>query len=105
MEWSVRMAGRLDDMSGNTKSLRVILQPDGDVVVCIDLEGVPVEDEAGNKASVEFCNPAGGGGRSTHTRRALLILFEAMKKDAEERDDAVPIYPIGLAETMVNDKG
>ena len=103
-DWNVRTAGRLDDMGHGKMSLRVELQPDGDITVLIEEDGVVVQDGEGNSSRVEFCNPTGGGGRSLHTRRALYALFDAMKKDALERPDAIPKYPVGLAERMANDQ-
>lgn len=99
-----RTAGRLDDMGHNKMSLRIELQPDGDITVFIEEGGAVIEDEARHKSIVEFCNPTGGGGRSPHTLRALYGLYVAMKKDAEERPDAIPKYPAGLAELMAGDE-
>jgi hypothetical protein len=96
----LKTAARLDDMNYNRLSLRLEIAADGDVAVYIDEDGVPVADSKGNVARVEFCNPVGGGGRSTHTRRALIAVVEAMCKDAQERPDAVPQFPPGLAERM-----
>ncbi len=104
-EWKIRTAGRVDEMSHGKMSLRVELQPDGDVTVFIEEDGVVIEDAARNRSRVEFCNPIGGGGRSPHTRRALYALFEAMKRDAKEYPDGIPKYPVGLAKLMAEDEG
>jgi hypothetical protein len=103
-EWKIRTAGRVDEMSHGKMSLRIELQPDGDIVVYIEEDGVQIEDKQGNKSRVEFCDTASGGGRSPHTRRALYALFEAMKKDAKEYPDGIPKYPINLAKLMAEDK-
>jgi hypothetical protein len=95
-----KTAGRLDDMGRGKMSLRVEFQPDGDIIVYIEEDGVIIQDDKGNRSAVEFCNIAGGGGQSPHTRRALVALYEAMKKDAQERPDMIPKYPAGLAEAM-----
>lgn len=42
------------------------------------------DPESVNRGSVEFCTPAGGGGRSRHTLKALRALYEAMEKDNAE---------------------
>ncbi|HWP61334.1 MAG TPA: hypothetical protein VN495_01910 [Candidatus Paceibacterota bacterium] len=102
-EWEVQSAGRLDEMGQGKMSLRIELQPDGDIILCIDEDGVPVQDDAGNVAKVEFCSTAGGGGRSPHTRRALYTLYEAMRLDAREKPDGIPKYPVGLREAMARE--
>jgi hypothetical protein len=74
------------------KALQVHQNQDGDIVVSIVLDGMPIGDivASDHNAVVEFCNPTGGGGRSLHTRRALLQLLAAMKNDNTERPDADP---------------
>jgi len=99
-EWTVKMAGRLDDMSHGKLSLRIEIQHDNDIVVCIDEDGVPIQDAMGNKAQVEFCCTGSGGGRSHHTRKALGELFRAMKLDAKETGEGVPPFPFMLAKMM-----
>jgi hypothetical protein len=103
-EWTPRVAARLDEMSYNKKSLRIELQPDGDITVLIEHDGIPIEDAEGNRASVEFCNTSNGGGRSPYVLLALYGLFVALKKDAQERPDGIPMYPVGLRELMADDK-
>ena len=68
---------RREDMSPDGM-LTIIFQPDGDVIVVID-------DEHGQTAQVEFCELAAGGGRSSHTRKALAELALAIEKDNKER--------------------
>ena len=101
--WKVRTSGRLDEMSSGKLSLRVEIQGDGDIVIFIENDGVPIEDAEGNRAQVEFCNTGSGGGRSSHTRKALVELFHAMKKDAKERPDGIPPFPLWLREEMAKD--
>lgn len=103
-EWKIRTAGRVDEMSGGKMSLRIELQADGDVMVYIEEDGALVQDKNGNKSRVEFCNTAGGGGKSPHTLRALNALYEAMRQDAKERPDGIPQYPVGLAKMMEEGK-
>lgn len=67
---------------GTEECLTVSLQPDGDVIVRVDnLDG---RDRIVSVA-VEFCAPGTGGGRSPHTRLALLDLIAAMARDQKER--------------------
>lgn len=73
------------------KALTVHQNKDGDIILSIGIKGMPFGGLLGDKnATVEFCSMAGGGGRSAHTRKALLELMEAIKKDNEERPDANP---------------
>lgn len=70
-----------------TRALKICTQTDGDVIVVIEQDGLPVGDtDTGDQreraAQVEFCV---SGGRSRHTHDALLALAEAMKRDNEER--------------------
>ncbi|WP_236235057.1 hypothetical protein [Pseudomonas tohonis] len=74
-DWDV---GRFGDMS-QSAHLRVGLDADNDVYVS-------VYDEDGG-ASVEFCVPGSGGGRSGETRKALIALMVAMAKDNESAPD------------------
>ncbi len=84
-------SARIGDMHPR-KALQVHQNQDGDIVVSVVLDGIPLGDiiASDNNAVVEFCNPTGGGGRSIHTRRALVQLMEAIKKDNSERPDADP---------------
>lgn len=70
-----RDVGRIGDMS-QVASLRVGLDADSDVYVCI-------HGEAGS-GSVEFCVPGSGGGASPRTRAALIGLMVAMEADNAE---------------------
>lgn len=79
--------GRQEDMGQGT--LRVILDSDNDVCVAVW--------DGKRSASVEFCNPGGGGGgRSSRTRMALIALMVAIEADNAERPDlAFPPPPGG----------
>ena len=68
---------RYEDMSPDG-TLTVIFQKDGDAVVSI-------QEEDGSSASVEFCSPMGGGGRSPAVLMALRELAMAIIKDNTER--------------------
>ena len=70
-----RDVGRIGDMS-KVASLRVGLDADSDVYVCI-------HGEAGS-GSVEFCVSGSGGGKSPRTRAALISLMVAMEADNAE---------------------
>ncbi len=79
------MVERLGDMH-RTRALKLYVQSDGDVVVLITQDGIPVGDidtgnESDQSAQVEFCV---SGGRSRRTHHALLNLIEAMKEDNEK---------------------
>jgi hypothetical protein len=78
-----RFVERREDMSPDGR-LRLILQPDGDVIVCVVASQ---EDRlfGGLTASVEFCSLGAGGGRSSNTIRALRELAKAMERDNTER--------------------
>jgi hypothetical protein len=73
---------RNEDMSPDGK-LTVYMQQDGDIIVSMWGRG-SVNDEL-RFAQVEFCTLFAGGGRSKHTREALVPLAEAIEKDNEER--------------------
>ncbi len=76
IEWPKgRDIGRIGDMSP-TAHLRVGLDGDNDVYVS-------VWDEGGG-ASIEFCCPGSGGGKSSRTRVALIALMVAMEADNAE---------------------
>ncbi|MBU2765810.1 hypothetical protein HAP94_06270 [Acidithiobacillus ferrivorans] len=64
---------RGEDMS-TTGRLRLMRQEDGDMCVA-------VIDERGRVASVEFCTPLRGGGRSPRTFAALRALAQAIVED------------------------
>ncbi len=68
-----------------TRSLKLLVQSDGDVIVVITQDGVPIGDidtgsESDQAAQVEFCT---SGGKSPRTRAALMELIVAMKEDNE----------------------
>lgn len=73
-----RDVGRLEDM-GSDGHLRVGLDESGDAYVEV------FDGKA--SASVEFCTPGSGGGRSSRTRMALVALMVAMEADNAERPD------------------
>jgi len=77
---------RVADMHPN-RALKLIVQPDGDVIVVIEQDGMCIGlPDTGNSSDrssvVEFCL---SGGRSRHTLAALKDLFRAMEKDNVER--------------------
>jgi hypothetical protein len=81
---------RAGDMHPN-RALRVLVQSDGDVILIMEQDGVPIgETDLGDpktrSAQVEFCV---SGGRSPATHRALLELIAAMEEDNKAR----PIDP------------
>jgi len=69
---------RYEDMSP-TGRLCLVLQNDSDVIITV------IEDGKGmlGSPSVEFCL---SGGQSPNTRKALLSLIDAMKKDNQENE-------------------
>lgn len=76
---------RIGDMHPN-RSLRILQQSDGDIILVIAQDGYAVGDvDTGNvndrSGQVEFCV---SGGKSRHTHAALVGLMEAMKRDAVE---------------------
>jgi hypothetical protein len=79
----IKCVTRAEDMSPDGR-LRIWQQEDGDLIV----EVVPPYDPTStyNLASiaVEFCTVGSGGGRSPHTRKALMALMEAIKLDNAE---------------------
>ena len=104
MNWSLRQAGRFDEMSQKTLSLRIEFHADGDMVLYIEKDGMPIQDEDGTKAKVEFCSTSGGGGQSPHTREALTHLFGGMILDNRADPTGIPPYPMGLAEAMEKER-
>jgi hypothetical protein len=76
MDWpKARDVGRIGDMS-KSAHMRVGLDADNDVFVSI------WDDQGG--ASVEFCVPGFGGGKSGRTREALIALMVAIELDNAE---------------------
>lgn len=71
-----RDVGRMDDMH-ERGHLRVGLDGDGDVYVSVW--------DGDQGASVEFCTPGSGGGRSSRTRLALIALMLAIEADNAEQ--------------------
>jgi hypothetical protein len=84
-----RTVDRNEDMSARGR-LRLIQQEDGDIIVAVQPEEKGLIQSG---ASVEFCVPGAGGGRSSHTLAALRALMDAMERDNQER-------PIGKAEDL-----
>jgi len=71
---------RKGDMDPHT-SLSIRIEEDQDVVISIGTgRGVPIHDENG-PASVEFCIPHPGGGKSPRTYAALRELAKAIAED------------------------
>jgi len=70
-----RFIVRKEDMSVSGR-LRLLRQEDGDMCVAV------IDDE-GNEASIEFCTPGFGGGKSPKTLAALRALALAMMEDNE----------------------
>ncbi len=73
---------RPGDMHQN-RSLKLLVQSDGDVIVAITQDGIPIGDvdtgsEHDRSSQVEFCV---SGGRSPRTLAALMELVAAMKED------------------------
>ncbi len=101
MEWIVREAARLDEMSQGKRSLVVTCTADGDISVAIHHDGLPIRDEVGNESIVEFCSVSGGGGRSPATRHALGQLLLALQADAQADPGGIPPFPLYLREHML----
>lgn len=81
-----RETGRMGDMTPKGMShLRIILDNDSDVVVSV------YNGEEQAVASVEFCTGMNGGGKSIHTRQALIATMKAMEADNISRPEAA--YP------------
>lgn len=74
-----RHVERFEEMSPKGR-LRVHVQDDGDVIIAVIAD--PDEHRLGSSVmmSAEFCTYAGGG-RSPHTRNAILALYEAIVLD------------------------
>lgn len=71
-----KFVARKEDMSPNGR-LRLLKQDDGDVCVAV------IEDN-GTMASVEFCTPGMGGGKSSRTLVALNDLALAILADNQD---------------------
>lgn len=91
--FTLAKAARLSEMGQGEYFLGVRVEKDGDIVVYIGEteSGLPLQGDAGF-ITVEFCNPAGGGGQSPHTRDALSALLHAMREDARKTGTGVPDY-------------
>ncbi len=70
---------RLGDMHP-TKTLEILVQRDGDVVLAIHNSGSPMEED-GERACIEFCV---SGGRSHRVREALYLLVEAIEEENKQ---------------------
>lgn len=78
---AARCVGRVGDMAPPQKThMRVMFDSDNDVCVSI------WDDEDGRmaNAAIEFCTGIGGG-KSPHTREALIAVMVAMEVDNAER--------------------
>lgn len=71
---------RYEDMSP-TGRLRVMRQPDGDIIVTVVPDGELAERDMLQMVSAEFCT---SGGASRRTREALAELMRAMHEDNQE---------------------
>lgn len=80
---------RPEDMSIIGK-LRLIVQPDGDVIVAICHSGLMID--------IEFCAPGAGGGRSPETWKALRQLALAMQTDNK-------LHAIGDSDNLNDSEG
>ena len=80
MEPNKRYARR-EDMSPDGE-LTLLMQPDGDIIVVAQSTN---EFGEYSETMVEFCEIGSGGGRSHHTRKALVALAEAIEKDNKEK--------------------
>ena len=78
----IREVKRYEDMSPKGY-LRLIEEPDGDLIISIVSDPEEIQLSALG-ISCQFCMPIFGGGKSPHTRKALLALFEAMELDNKE---------------------
>lgn len=78
MNWpKARDLARLEDMSPNGH-LRLTL--DGDNDICVEV----FDPRHECFCAVEFCAPGAGGGKSSHTRKALIEVMAAMERDNAE---------------------
>ncbi|RLJ20018.1 hypothetical protein DJ031_06830 [bacterium endosymbiont of Escarpia laminata] len=60
--------------------LRLTIQDDGDVIIAIDSTNPLTEKPT--YATIEFCEPGQGGGKSSATWTALHNLAAAMERDS-----------------------
>lgn len=72
---------RIGDMSP-TDHLAILMEADGDVIVLAEETGMG--EKYPKRSEVQFCTGYGGG-RSKHTRNALINLADAIEKDNKER--------------------
>lgn len=78
MSWpKARDLARLEDMSPSGH-LRLTL--DGDNDICVEV----FDPRHECFCAVEFCTPGSGGGKSPHTRKALIEVMAAMERDNAE---------------------
>jgi len=82
------MVCRTEDM-GTEKRLKVQRDGDGDIIVSIVTgRGMAIYNSQDDQfASVEFCTPGSGGGKSHKTWEALIALIRAMEEDEEASPD------------------
>ena len=73
---------RHEDMSPDGM-LAVMKQEDGDLI--LEIRKIDPITRKFQWVEVEFCTVGSGGGKSPHTRKALVALALAIEKDNEER--------------------
>lgn len=73
---------RKEDMSPDGE-LRLLMQDDGDIIV--EVWGHNSCSQPLLRVQVEFCSIGAGGGRSPHTREALIALAIAIAQDNAEQ--------------------
>jgi hypothetical protein len=73
---------RHEDMSPDGM-LAVMKQEDGDLI--LEIRKIDPVTRKFQWVEVEFCAIGSGGGKSSHTRKALVALALAIEKDNEER--------------------
>ncbi|MEM1113232.1 MAG: hypothetical protein AAGI11_15075 [Pseudomonadota bacterium] len=86
---------RRDDMSA-TGLLTLCMDDDGDACIGISKEDCD-NGQHGGSVTLEFCTFMAGGGKSPHTRRALIALMNAVRLDNIEHPLPTP--------TEANDNG
>lgn len=90
-KWTIDEAERTGDMDPN-RSLHVCQTADGDIILSIlDQYGMPIGGVQEPNGIIEFSTVSGGGGKSGHTRAALVALMQAMKEDAKEDPEGTPV--------------
>lgn len=72
---------RIGDMSPSDH-LVILMESDGDVILLV--EETQMGEKYPTRCQVQFCTSFAGGGRSIHTRRALIELADAIEKDNKE---------------------